>query len=123
MYKILAIKAVREVTGAGLREAKEIIESWEPGWEELPEKSVLMEQVIELAASIPPRDETYRKYIRRDLESINLMIAAQDDNELDDESVLAELTDAMNEIINAAESIRRMISGLEYVLAQNMEEE
>ncbi len=71
MDKILLIKEVRNLTGCGLKEAKETVEEYQTG--NLPEREELIRIVAEKVKNRVPRSEDIRKRIRDHVRSIKYM--------------------------------------------------
>lgn len=104
MDKILMIKQVKDLTGCGLREAKDTVEGFLNGT--MPEKEELMKIVAEKMKNRVPRSEEIRKRIRNHIKSINNLLEYLELSGDFDEEDLPELRETMEKVAYAALEIK-----------------
>ena len=117
MDKILQIKEVRNLTGLGLKESKDLVETWLNG--EMPEQAELMAMVAEKVKNRIPRSEEYRIFIRNKVASIkNLIDYIEWEEDFTGEDMPG-IREAMENIVEAALTIKeRLTYKLEEILSE-----
>ena len=115
MDKIAMIKEVRNLTGCGLKEAKETVEEFQSG-DALPPIKELMAKVAIRVKDKQPRSQEYRKYIITAIQQIEgkaEQLRGLLDEEWDD---FAGARQTLSEIPGIIDRLSRLISKLEEVL-------
>ena len=115
MDKIATIKEVRDLTGLGLRESKELVETWQNG--EMPERKELFDMVAERVKNRIPRSEEARNAIRNKVKGIKNLIDSIDWEDEFNEADISKIRLAMDKIADEALIIKdRLTYRLEEIL-------
>ena len=115
MDKILAIKEVRNLTGFGLKESKDIVEHWQATGEKTPIQTLIESKLKEVL----PRSEQYHRQIRDRVKGLQWLVSGLAELCEGDfgEEDLSDIREQTGKIADDALLIRdRMITSLEECL-------